>query len=142
MFRAEGFPEGIFDPPRSVSVSRSVGDIDNPDARLHEERFYGYRVSREHPYLTALFRQSAEKICVYHCSRMRLLMYSDLFFTFWSLSLASGVIRTDKGTVLSPFGLPPPWLPPRGSFVGLVSIMIVGDVHMMFASNLAKTGVC
>ena len=69
-------------------------------------------------------------------------MYSDLFLTFCSLSLASGVIRTDKGTVLSPFGLPPPWLPPRGSFVGLVSVMIVGDVRMMFASNLAKTGVC
>lgn len=68
-------------------------------------------------------------------------MYSDLFFTFWSLSLASGVMRTDKGTVLSPFGLPPPWLPPRGSFVGLF-VMIVDDVRMMFASNLAKTGVC
>ena len=141
MLGAKVLPEGIFDPPRSVSVSRFVGDVDNPDARLHKERLYGYRVSREHPYFTALFRQSAEKICVYHCSRIRLLMYSDLFFTFWSLSLASGVIRTDKGTVLSPFGLPPPWLPPRGSFVGL-SVMIVGDVRMMFVSNLAKTGVC
>ena len=35
-------------------------------------------------------------------------MYSDLFFTLRSLSLASGEILTDKGTVLSPFGLPPP----------------------------------
>ena len=142
MFRAKVFPEGIFDPPRPVSISWFVGYVDNPDARLHKECLYGYRVSWEYPYLTALFRQSAEKICVYHCSRMRLLMYSDLFFTFWSLSLASGVMRTDKGTVLSPFGLPPPWLPPRGSFVVLISAMIVGDVRMMFASNLAKTGVC
>lgn len=69
-------------------------------------------------------------------------MYADLFFTLCSLSLASGVMRTDKGIVLSPFGLPPPWLPPRGSFVGLVFVMIAGDVRMMFASNLAKTGVC
>lgn len=53
--------------------------------------------------------------------------------------LASGVMRMLRGTVLSPLGRPPPWLPPRGSFVVLVFVMLVG--WCMFASNLAKTGV-
>ena len=31
-----------------------------------------------------------------------------------------------RGTVLSPLGRPPPWLPPRGSLVVLVFVMLVG----------------
>ena len=31
-----------------------------------------------------------------------------------------------RGTVLSPLGRPPPWLPPRGSLVGLEFVMLVG----------------
>ena len=31
-----------------------------------------------------------------------------------------------RGTVLSPLGRPPPWLPPRGSFFVFVFVMLVG----------------
>ena len=40
--------------------------------------------------------------------------------------LASGVMRMLRGTVLSPLGRPPPWLPPRGSLVVLIFVMLVG----------------
>ena len=61
-----------------------------------------------------------------HWLRISLSMYSDLFLTALSLLLASGVMRMLRGTVLSPLGRPPPWLPPRGSLVGLVFVMLVG----------------
>ena len=35
-------------------------------------------------------------------------------------------MRMLRGTVLSPLGRPPPWLPPRGSFFVFVFVMLVG----------------